>query len=183
MLRAAFHNRSVVNLLRPELPVAHTVHAPSGAVLPLWEAAERYRAAGDALVIVAGERYGTGSSRDWAAKGQRLLGVLAVLAASFERIHRSNLIGMGIVPLRLPPGVRPQTLAIGPGDRIEIDLSAERLVPRATTAVRLLRRDGTSEQWTATVLVDTAYEIALLRAGGVLPAILRREMNQELEST
>ena len=90
---------------------------------------------------------------------------------------------MGIVPLRLPAGVRPQTLAIGPGDRIEIDLSAERLVPRATTAVRLLRRDGTSEQWTATVLVDTAHEIALLRAGGVLPAILRREMNQELEST
>jgi aconitate hydratase len=179
MLRAAFHSRSLVNLLRPGVPVAHTVHAPSGDVLPLWQAAERYRAAGDAVVVVAGERYGTGSSRDWAAKGQRLLGIRAVLAASFERIHRSNLIGMGIVPLRLPPGVHPKTLAIAPGDRIEIDLSSDRLVARGEVPVQLLRRDGTSERWTATAAVDTAHEIELLRAGGVLPAILQRELAQE----
>ena len=103
MLRAAFHSRSLVNLYAPVAPVAHTLHAPSGQTLPLWEAAARYRDAGLPVVLVAGERYGTGSSRDWAAKGQRLLGIRAVLALSFERIHRSNLIGMGILPLRLPP--------------------------------------------------------------------------------
>ena len=107
MLRAAFHSKSLVNLLCPGVPVAHTVHAPSGDVLPIWEVAQRYRDEGEAVVLVAGERYGTGSSRDWAAKGQRLLGVRAVLAASFERIHRSNLIGMGILPLRLPGGDAP----------------------------------------------------------------------------
>jgi len=177
MLRAAFHNKSLVNLLRPGLPVAHTVHAPSGDALPLWQAAERYRAAGEAVVLVAGERYGTGSSRDWAAKGQRLLGIRAVLAASFERIHRSNLVGMGIVPLRLPAGVHPRTMAIAPGDRIEIDAAPERLVPRGPVPVRLLRGDGRVESWTATAAVETAHEIELLRAGGVLPAILRRELN------
>jgi aconitate hydratase len=176
MLRAAFHNKSLVNRLRPGLPVAHTVHAPSGDVLPLWEAAERYRAAGEPLVVVAGERYGTGSSRDWAAKGQRLLGIRAVLAASFERIHRSNLIGMGILPLRVPAGVHPDTLALGPGDRIEIDAPPERLVPRASVAVRVLRRDGGIESWVAIAAVDTVHEIALLRAGGVVPAILTREL-------
>ncbi|MCH3845055.1 hypothetical protein LZB92_09795, partial [Campylobacter jejuni] len=87
---------------------------PSGAIEPIWEAAEHYRRDGDAVVLLAGERFGTGSSRDWAAKGQRLLGIRAVLAVSFERIHRSNLIGMGILPLRLPAGVTPHSLAIQP---------------------------------------------------------------------
>src|SRR5262249_43903799 len=109
MMRAAFHSKSLVNLLVPDAPVAHTIHAPSGQVQPIWEVAQRYRDEGASVVLVAGERYGTGSSRDWAAKGQRLLGIRAVLALSFERIHRSNLIGMGILPLRLPAGSGPQT--------------------------------------------------------------------------
>ncbi|HEY6135198.1 MAG TPA: aconitate hydratase AcnA, partial [Rubrivivax sp.] len=91
MVRAAFHNKTLRNLLAPNAPVAHTLHQPSGQIVPLWEAAQRYRAAGESVVLLAGERYGTGSSRDWAAKGQRLLGIRAVLANSFERIHRSNL--------------------------------------------------------------------------------------------
>ena len=102
MVRAAFFNKTLVNLLKPDVPVAHTLHVPSGEVLPIFEAAKRYHDEGDAVVLIAGERYGTGSSRDWAAKGQRLLGIRAVLAVSFERIHRSNLIGMGILPLRFP---------------------------------------------------------------------------------
>ncbi|MBL8378796.1 MAG: aconitate hydratase AcnA [Burkholderiales bacterium] len=176
MMRAAFHSKSLVNLLAPGAPVAHTLHAPSGDVLPIWEVAARYRAAGDAVVLLAGERYGTGSSRDWAAKGQRLLGIRAVLAASFERIHRSNLIGMGILPVRLPRGIGPQSLALKPGDRIEIDALPEALTPRCAIPVRLLRADGGAESITSTAGIETQLEVDLLRAGGVIPFILRKAM-------
>ncbi|MGE8635902.1 MAG: aconitate hydratase AcnA, partial [Achromobacter piechaudii] len=98
MMRAAFYSKSLVNRLCPDAPVGHTLHAPSGRVEPIWDAAAHYRQDGHSVVLVAGARFGTGSSRDWAAKGQRLLGIRAVLAVSFERIHRSNLIGMGILP-------------------------------------------------------------------------------------
>ena len=172
MLRAAFHSKTLVNLLAPGAPVAHTLHVPSGEVQPLWEVAERYRAAGDSVVLVAGERYGTGSSRDWAAKGQRLLGIRAVLAASFERIHRSNLIGMGILPLRLPRGTNPQTLQLRAGDRIEIDARPGPLAPRCAVPVRVLRVNGDVEAFDATAAVETQLEVDLLRRGGVIPAIL-----------
>ncbi|MBO1013159.1 aconitate hydratase AcnA [Achromobacter sp. SD115] len=172
MLRAAFYSRSLVNLLCPGAPVGHTLHAPSGRVEPIWEAAGRYARAGQPVVLVAGERYGTGSSRDWAAKGQRLLGIRAVLAVSFERIHRSNLIGMGVLPLRLPAGVTPATLRIRPGDRIEIDAQAVALAPRMAVAVRILRAGGAVETLQATAAVETRLEVRLLRMGGVIPAIL-----------
>jgi len=174
MLRAAFHARSLVNRLAPGAPVAHTVHAPSGEIVPLWVAAERYRAAGESVVIVAGERYGTGSSRDWAAKGQHLLGVRAVLAASFERIHRTNLVGMGILPVRLPPGVHPDSLALVPGDRIEVGATAGRLAPRAEIPVAIRRADGSRMHFTGTAAVETRLECRLLAEGGILPHILRR---------
>ncbi len=173
MLRAAFHSKSLVNLLAPGAPVAHTVHAPSGEQLPIWEAAQRYRNEGDAVVLIAGERYGTGSSRDWAAKGQRLLGIRAVLALSFERIHRSNLIGMGILPLRLPAA-----LHLAPGDRIEVDAPDGSLVPRAAVPVRVLRNDGRVENLQAIAAVETQFEVDVLRAGGVIPAILRRTLSR-----
>ena len=174
MLRAAFHSRSLRNLLLPDAPVAHTVHAPSGDVQPLWEVAERYRQAGDPVVLVAGERYGTGSSRDWAAKGQRLLGIRAVLAQSFERIHRSNLVGMGILPLRLPAEAQPERLHLAPGDRIEIDARAEQLAPRCRVPVRILRRDGSSQQFDAVAALETRLEVELLCDGGVIPAMLKK---------
>jgi aconitate hydratase len=174
MMRAAFHSKSLVNLLHPGMPVAHTLHVPSGEVQPIWEVARRYREAGESVVLVAGERYGTGSSRDWAAKGQRLLGIRAVLAMSFERIHRSNLIGMGILPLRLPQGADPKTLQLQPGDRIEVDAAPEALSPRCAVPVRVLRRDGRIETLTATAAVETQLEVALLRDGGVSPAILKK---------
>jgi aconitate hydratase len=167
MLRAAFHNRSLANALAPGAPVAHTLHVPSGDVMPIWEAADRYRDAGDSVVLVAGERYGTGSSRDWAAKGQRLLGIRAVLASSFERIHRSNLIGMGILPLRLD-----EPLRIEPGDRIEIDAPADSLRPRVAIPVTRVRRDASRQPVAATAAVETQFEVELLRDGGVLPHIL-----------
>jgi len=174
MMRAAFHSKSLVNLLKPDVPVAHTLHVPSGEVQPIWEVARRYREAGDSVVLVAGERYGTGSSRDWAAKGQRLLGIRAVLAVSFERIHRSNLIGMGILPLRLPAGVSPQTLQLQPGDRIEIDAMHEAISPRCPIPVRVIRADGKVETYTAIAAVETQLEVDLLRDGGVIPAILKK---------
>jgi aconitate hydratase len=174
MMRAAFYSRTVVNLLRPDVPLGCTLHAPSGDVQPIWEVAQRYREADVPVVLVAGERYGTGSSRDWAAKGQRLLGIRAVLAVSFERIHRSNLIGMGILPLRLPAGTDPQTLQLHPGDRIEIDASPQSLAPRCEITVRVVRQDSSIEHLVATAGVETQLEVELLRQGGVIPAILRK---------
>jgi aconitate hydratase len=176
MVRAAFYNKSLVNLLQPDAPVANTLHVPSGDVLPIFEVANRYRASGDSVVLLAGERYGTGSSRDWAAKGQRLLGIRAVLAVSFERIHRSNLIGMGILPVRFPKGVTPATLALRPGDKIEVDAAPDKITPRGEIVISIVRADGNVDQFDATAGVETQLEAALLRAGGVIPLILQKTL-------
>ena len=172
MVRAAFYNKTLVNLLAPNAPVAHTVHAPSGEVMPIHEAAQRYHDEGASVVLLAGARYGTGSSRDWAAKGQRLLGIRAVIAVSFERIHRSNLIGMGILPLRFPAGVNPQALNIRAGDTIQISALPERIEPRCAVPVRIRRADGNEETFEAAAAVETQLEVTLLRCGGVIPSIL-----------
>ncbi|MDQ2104976.1 aconitase family protein, partial [Azospirillum isscasi] len=176
MLRGLFTNRTVVNRLCPDSPAGQTVFAPTGELLPVWVAAERYARAGLPTVLIAGERYGTGSSRDWAAKGTHLLGVRTVLARSFERIHRSNLVGMGILPLRLPPSWSPETLGLTPGDRVEIHADASALVPRASVRVTVHRKSGGSETGEATALLETALDVALIRAGGVIPMILRRAL-------
>ncbi|QGZ64255.1 aconitate hydratase AcnA [Paraburkholderia acidisoli] len=176
MMRAAFYNKTLVNRLKPGMPVAHTLHVPSGDVLPIHEAAQRYAQHGDAVVLIAGERYGTGSSRDWAAKGQRLLGIRAVLAASFERIHRSNLIGMGILPLRFAPGTHPDSLAIGPGDMLEVEADAAAITPRCAVPVRIVRADGRIDSIDARAAVETQLECTLLRSGGVIPLILQQTL-------
>ncbi|CAN7722634.1 aconitate hydratase AcnA [Variovorax paradoxus] len=178
MVRAAFHSKTLKNLLAPGAPVAHTLHVPTGEVVPLWEAAQRYRASGDSVVLVAGERYGTGSSRDWAAKGQRLLGIRAVLANSFERIHRSNLIGMGVLPLRLPAGMTPVTLGLAPGDCIEVDAQPENIRPRGPVAVTLRRAGGRTECFDVVAAVETKLEVELLQAGGVIPSTLQKMMKK-----
>ncbi|MCA1324735.1 aconitate hydratase AcnA [Herbaspirillum sp. alder98] len=182
MVRAAFYNKTLRNLLAPAAPVGQTLHIPSGDVAPIHEVAERYRKAGESVVLVAGERYGTGSSRDWAAKGQRLLGIRAVLAMSFERIHRSNLIGMGILPLRLPDGMSPAALDIRPGDRIEVDADAATLQPRCDIPVRLVRCDGKVESFIARAAVETQLETTLLQRGGVIPFILRNSIELQRRS-
>jgi aconitate hydratase len=174
MVRAAFYSKSLRNLLLPSAPVGHTLHVPSSSVAPIHEVAQRYREEGSPVVLIAGERYGTGSSRDWAAKGQRLLGVRAVLAMSFERIHRSNLIGMGILPLRLPAACSPAALEIAPGDRIEVDALPESIQPRCKIAVRLIRADGRTESLESSAAVETRLEVDLLRQGGVIPYILQK---------
>jgi aconitate hydratase len=147
--------------------------------MPLWLAAERYESEGASLVVVAGERYGTGSSRDWAAKGLWLLGVRAVLALSFERIHRSNLIGMGIIPLQLPPQLTPAKLALTVRDTLEVLADPAVLSPGARVPV-IIRRGGhvgtaaSDQPFMATAAVETALEVDLLREGGILPYIISR---------
>jgi aconitate hydratase len=177
MMRASFHSKTLRNLLCPQAPVAHTLHCPSGEVMPIWDVAQRYRASDDSVVIVAGERYGMGSSRDWAAKGQRLLGVRAVLACGFERIHRSNLIGMGILPIELPRGVHPDTLRIESGDRIAVNAPAESAGVHANVPVTIVRRGGSEMQLQGRAAVETRLEVELLRQGGVIPMILKRSLN------
>lgn len=177
MVRAAFYSKSLRNLLAPSAPTGHTLHIPSQTVAPIHEVAARYRADDAPVVLVAGERYGTGSSRDWAAKGQRLLGIRAVLAMSFERIHRSNLIGMGILPLRLPRERFPNGLSLAAGDRIQIGALAETLAPRSTVQVCVLRADGSAEAFDAAAAVETGLEVALLKHGGVISFILKRTMD------
>ncbi|SDG58902.1 aconitase [Bradyrhizobium sp. Rc2d] len=176
MLRGLFTNKSVRNLLGPDLVPGTTIHAGSGECMSLRRAAERYAQEGRSVVIVAGERYGMGSSRDWAAKGVALLGVRAVLALSFERIHRSNLIGMGILPLRLPADRHPRDLDLRPDDSLEIEALAEMVTPRAAINVRILRNGAETDRFVATAAVETNLECEILRVGGLLPLILRNAM-------
>jgi aconitate hydratase len=171
MLRGLFTNRAVRNLLGEAIPAGSTIHAPSGTIMPLFEAAALYAEEGKAVVVVAGERYGMGSSRDWAAKGASLLGVRAVLATSFERIHRSNLINMGILPLRLPEDRNPATLGLRPGDSILVDTAG--LAPRAPLEIGI-DRHGRAESFTVRAEIETDLELVTLQAGGAIPMILRR---------
>jgi aconitate hydratase len=177
MLRGLFTNRLARNFLAPDLPPAWTV-LEDGTRLPVFEAADRLRAACRSAVLLAGERYGMGSSRDWAAKGAALLGLRAVIARSFERIHRRNLIGMGVLPLQLTDDFRPQDAGIRPSDRFRIDMPAEALAPGTVVPVLWQRADGSSRAIAARAAVETLQEVALLRQGGVLTAILNRVLAQ-----
>lgn len=178
MVRGAFTNRLTINQLVLHEPAGKTVHAPSGEIVTLVEAARRYAAEGTPLVILAGERYGMGSSRDWAAKAVALLGVRVVMAASFERIHRTNLIGMGILPLLLPEGIRPPDLVVSADDRFVIDFSFRNLAPRAEVPVHLLRASGEDRPLVLRAAIETSLEVELLRAGGIIPHVLRRSLDQ-----
>ncbi|WP_430442061.1 aconitate hydratase AcnA [Shinella sp.] len=174
MVRGLFDNRTAANVLIGGRPASRTIHAPTLEEGPLWDVAERYRAEGRSVVLVAGERYGTGSSRDWAAKGVALLGVRAVLARSFERIHRTNLVGMGVLPIVID---RATPFSPGPTDRIEID--ATQVVPRGPISVTLLRPDGTRQQLRARAAVETDREAAILVSGGMIPAILSARLRRQ----
>jgi aconitate hydratase len=186
MVRGLFINKTVKNLLDPSTKPGYTMHIPSGEILPLWDAAERYRAEGVPVVLLAGQRYGMGSSRDWAAKGVALLGVRAVLAASFERIHRSNLVNMGILPLRLPKDRHPANLNIAAADLIEVAANPDELVPRTDVLVSIHRADGRVEEFTCKAAVETNLEIRVLLGGGIIPVILKdvlaRSQSQELHA-
>lgn len=181
MVRGLFTNKSVKNALSSDLPPGTTLHIPSGTVMSLWQASEAYRRENNAVVIVAGERYGMGSSRDWAAKGVALLNVKAVLASSFERIHRSNLIGMGVLPLRLPSGFGPDELRLCPGDTIRVLLHQHELAPRKAIPIEIHRSTGEVLKINGTASIETEFEVRTLSAGGILPMILQEKMGEGKE--
>jgi aconitate hydratase len=170
MTRGTFANIRIRNLLVPGTEGGVTRLLPGTDVLPVYDAAVHYKAAGTPLVVLAGAEYGTGSSRDWAAKGTMLLGVRAVLATSFERIHRSNLVGMGVLPLVLPEPW--QQLGLTGEETFDIPFDA--LAPRSTVVVKARRPDGTTKEITCLVRIDTPVELDQFRAGGILPFVLRK---------
>lgn len=173
MIRGAFTNRLVVNRLIPaDAPAGYTRHEPSGDIVPLIEAAERYARTKTPLVLVAGERYGMGSSRDWAAKAVALLGVRAVIASSIERIHRTNLIGMGILPLLLPESVHPDSLNIRAEDLFDLGLGPDRLTPRCEVPLTILRPDREPLHLALRAAIETSLEVTLLKSGGLIPHVL-----------
>jgi aconitate hydratase len=173
MMRGTFANIRIKNLLLPGTEGGITVHFPSGETLPIYEAAMRYKEAGIPLVVIAGKEYGSGSSRDWAAKGTMLLGVKAVLAESFERIHRSNLVGMGVLPLQFQPGENRDTLGLTGRERYSI-LGIRDLQPRQTVTVVAREENGNEKRFTAIARIDTPVEVEYYRHGGILQMVLRQ---------
>jgi aconitate hydratase len=149
-----------------------TRHYPDGRQEPIYDAAMQYIAAGAPLVVFAGKEYGTGSSRDWAAKGTRLLGVRAVIAESFERIHRSNLIGMGVLPLQFAEGVSWKSLNLTGAERVTIRNVAA-LLPRQVVSVDIAYPDGAKRSFEAKVRIDTENELDYYKHGGILHYVLR----------
>jgi aconitate hydratase len=149
-----------------------TRHHPSGEVMPIYDAAMKYKAEGVPLVIFGGKEYGTGSSRDWAAKGTFLLGVKAVITESFERIHRSNLVGMGVLPLVFKEGEDRKSLGITGAEQIDI-LGLDDIKPRQTLELVITRPDGSVTRTTVTSRIDTADEVEYYKNGGILHYVLR----------
>ncbi len=173
MVRGTFANVRIRNLMVPGVEGGVTVHQPSGRRLSIYEAALEYEKTATPLLVIAGLEYGAGSSRDWAAKGTALLGVRAVVARSFERIHRANLVGMGVLPVQLPEGVSSQTLVLDGSETYDL-VGLGKLRPRQPGRLVVHRRDGRAEEVPVTVRVDTAVEVEHLRSGGILHWVLRQ---------
>jgi aconitate hydratase len=172
MMRGTFANIRIRNEVAPGTEGGVTTHIPTGEVISIYDAAMRYKDAGQSTIVIAGKEYGTGSSRDWAAKGTNLLGVKAVLAESFERIHRSNLVGMGVLPLQFQNGDSWKSLGITGKESFDILGLNNDVKPQQTVTVRATRQDGTTFEFPATVRLDSAIEIDYYRYGGILQMVL-----------
>jgi aconitate hydratase len=173
MMRGTFANIRIRNEMLSDVEGGYTRHLPGGEVMPIYDAAMKYDQEGVPLVIVAGKEYGTGSSRDWAAKGTRLLGVRAVIVESFERIHRSNLVGMGVLPLQFKDGATRKSLGLTGEEIFDIVGIACEITPRMDITCRIHRPDGTVEEIALLCRIDTADEVAYYRNGGILHYVLR----------
>jgi aconitate hydratase len=176
MVRGTFANIRIKNEMVPGVEGGMTKHMPDGKVMPIYDASMLYQKEGVPLVIIAGKEYGTGSSRDWAAKGTKLLGVKAVIVESFERIHRSNLVGMGVLPLQFKDGMNRQSLKLDGSERFDILGIAAGLKPRAELQCRIHRADGKVETIQLLCRIDTVDELEYFRHGGILPYVLRSMM-------
>ncbi len=176
MMRGTFANIRIRNEMTPDREGGYTLHAPSGEELSIYDAAVRYQGENTPLVVFAGKEYGTGSSRDWAAKGTRLLGVKAVIAESFERIHRSNLIGMGVLPVEFAAGESRRSLALRGDETVDIALpeSATETTPRQPLLLRITRADGSTTETRVNSRLDTENEVAYFKCGGILQFVLNK---------
>jgi aconitate hydratase len=177
MMRGTFANTRIRNRLVPEIEGGFTKHIPSGKALTIYDAAVQYRSEGVPVIVIAGKEYGSGSSRDWAAKGPLLLGVRAVIAESFERIHRSNLVGMGIVPLQFLADQNPERVGITGEesyDIIGLDAALANFAPGKTVEVKATAADGSSKTFGATLRIDTPQEVLYYQHGGILQYVIRQ---------
>ncbi|MDE2227408.1 MAG: aconitate hydratase AcnA [Alphaproteobacteria bacterium] len=176
MMRGTFANIRIKNEMVPGVEGGMTKHMPDGKIMPIYDAAMLYQKEGVPLVIVGGKEYGTGSSRDWAAKGTRLLGVKAVIVESFERIHRSNLIGMGVLPAQFKDGQSRQSLKLDGSELFDISGIAAGLKPRSDLKCRITRKDGSTQKIALLCRIDTVDELEYFRHGGILQYVLRHMM-------
>ena len=180
MIRGTFGNVRIRNLMLDDREGGYTVHIPSGDELPIYEAAMRYRSEGTPLVVLAGREYGTGSSRDWAAKGTLLLGVKAVIAESYERIHRSNLVGMGVLPLQFGEGDTAESLGLTGRETLDILGVSEGLEPHARLTVVARTDDGQETSFSTIARLDSDVDVEYYRNGGILHTVLRRIASGEM---
>ena len=174
MTRGTFANVRIKNLMAPGTEGGVTRHQPSGETMDIFDAAAKYREDGTELVVIGGKEYGTGSSRDWAAKGTRLLGVRAVVCESFERIHRSNLIGMGVLPLQFHEGSGVESLRLNGTEQFDVLGLSEELKAQQELTLRITRADGSSEEVPVCCRIDTDIEVEYYRHGGILSYVLRQ---------
>jgi len=174
MMRGTFANIRLRNQMAPGTEGGWTTYQPKGDVMTIYDAAMMYREAGVPLLVLAGKEYGSGSSRDWAAKGTLLLGVKAVIAESFERIHRSNLVNMGVLPLQFQSGQSASTIGLTGSERYEVLAVAQGLKPRALITVRAVGSAGAAIEFQAVARIDTPEELVAFQHGGILPYVLRQ---------
>ncbi len=174
MMRGTFANTRIKNQMVPGIEGGITAYLPGGEVMPIYDAAMKYQAAGVPLIVIAGKEYGSGSSRDWAAKGTMLLGVKAVIAESYERIHRSNLVNMGVLPLQFKAGETSVTLCLTGREVFALTGAGAALQPRAEVTVHARAEDGSITTFTAIARIDTPEELVAFSHGGILPYVLRQ---------
>ncbi len=174
MTRGTFANVRIKNLMVPGVEGGVTKLQPSGEQLSIYDAAMKYQASGTSLIVLAGQEYGTGSSRDWAAKGTSLLGVNAVIAQSFERIHRSNLVGMGVLPCQFKEGTNAQTLGLDGTESFDLTGVAEGIKPMMDVTLVIHRANGDKQEVPVTLRIDTPIEVEYYLHGGILPYVLRQ---------
>ncbi|HEV8542300.1 MAG TPA: aconitate hydratase [Verrucomicrobiae bacterium] len=174
MVRGTFANVRIKNLMVPGVEGGVTMHQPDHARMSIYDAAMKYKENHVPLIVLAGQEYGTGSSRDWAAKGTALLGARAVVALSFERIHRSNLVGMGVLPLQFHEGVSAETLKLDGTETYDLAGLNEKMKPQQDLTLRITRKDGETSEVPVRSRIDTPIEIEYFRHGGILPYVLRQ---------